>query len=261
MGLFDNFHLFFKATPEAEAEAIEFEDMPREERRRKKRKNPREGTRVLVIDDSSTITNAIKRVLRSIGCSVEEAFDAETGLRLVLSYKPELIFLDIVLPGINGFSALRALRRDARTQHIPIIMMSGNGQMIEQFFKARIGADDFLKKPFARFEIFARIEKLLDENHVPRRIAQAAPAQGRAPVPASTQHAPANAARNNPPPVDANHQAAALLHGGQTAPTASHVMTASHLTASQVMAETPSPLQTEDTEAESTPFPPLVYTA
>lgn len=197
MGLFDNFRLFFKSSPDAEEEQVKVDNEFHEERRRNPRINPREGVRVLVIDDSRTITSALKRILRSAGCIALEAMDAESGLRLVLSHKPELIFLDIVLPGINGFAALRALRRDARTKHIPIIMMSGNEQATEQFFGTRIGADDFMKKPFSRQEVFARIERLLDENQVPRRI----------PVPViAPEHSP-NAVQY----LDAHHQAAALL--------------------------------------------------
>jgi len=207
MGLFDHFRLFFKASPEAEAEPIEFEDLQYEERRRRERMNPREGTRVLVIDDSRTITSALKRVLRSIGCEVDEAFDAESGLRLVLLKKPGLIFLDIVLPGINGFAALRALRRDERTKHIPIIMMSGNEQMTEKFFSSRIGADDFLKKPFSRYEIFARIERLLDDDLIPRRI-QITPIVPKEAAPSATQP-PAY----HSPPVNVNQLATNLLGG------------------------------------------------
>jgi twitching motility two-component system response regulator PilH len=80
---------------------------------------------------------------------------------------PHLIFLDIVLPGMNGFNALRVLRRDPLTRHIPIIMISGNEQATEEFYVHRIGADDFMKKPFARAEVFARIERLMDEDGTP----------------------------------------------------------------------------------------------
>jgi twitching motility two-component system response regulator PilH len=71
---------------------------------------------------------------------------------------------------MNGFAALRALRRDPVTKDVPIIMISGNEQATEQFFGTRIGADDFMKKPFSRFEVFARIERLLDSELVPRRV-------------------------------------------------------------------------------------------
>jgi len=82
------------------------------------------------------------------------------------------------LPGMNGFAALRLLRRDPITRDVPIIMISGNEQATEQFFGTRIGADDFMKKPFSRFEVFARIERLLDSNCVPHRLISASPPGG-----------------------------------------------------------------------------------
>jgi twitching motility two-component system response regulator PilH len=140
-----------------------------QERRKRSRTNPREETRILVIDDSPTILTAMKRFLDSAHCTFLGALDAKMGLELALTQKPDLIFLDIVMPGINGFAALRALRKSSRTREIPIIMMSGNEQAKAQFFGAHIGADDFMKKPFSRFEVFARISRLLDADGIPRR--------------------------------------------------------------------------------------------
>lgn len=139
------------------------------ERRKKPRVDAREGTRVLIIDDSKTILAALRKFLRSAGYETYEALDAETGLELMREHKPELVFLDIVLPGMNGFAALRAIRRDPVLRNTPVIMMSGNEQAMEQFFGTRIGADDFMKKPFSRYEVFFRIERLLDDQLVPRR--------------------------------------------------------------------------------------------
>jgi twitching motility two-component system response regulator PilH len=139
------------------------------ERRGKERINAREGTRVLIIDDSKTIVTVLKKFLRSAGYETLEALDAESGLAQLHPEPPELIFLDIVLPGMNGFAALRAIRRDPATRNIPVIMMSGNEQAMEQFFGTRIGADDFMKKPFSRYEVFFRIERLLDADLVPQR--------------------------------------------------------------------------------------------
>ena len=148
----------------AEAPAAEWTD-----RRKRKRINAREGTRVLIIDDSPTIVAALRKILRSVKYEVLEAGDAETGIEIARTQKPELIFLDIVLPGMNGFAALRTMRKDPATQFVPIIMISGNEQATEQFYANRIGADDFMKKPFNRYEVFARVEQLLDEERVPRR--------------------------------------------------------------------------------------------
>jgi CheY-like chemotaxis protein len=139
------------------------------ERRLKKRINASQGTRVLIIDDSTTILAMLGRMLRQNEYEVIEADDAEKGLELAHAKLPAIIFLDIVLPGMSGFTALRHLRHDPRTKNIPIIMISGNEQATEQFYVQRIGADDFMKKPFSRAELFTRIEKLLGPDLIPVR--------------------------------------------------------------------------------------------
>jgi twitching motility two-component system response regulator PilH len=126
------------------------------------------GSRALVVDDSATIVAMLKRMLVQNGFEALEAGDAETGLEMARWQQPDLIFLDIVLPGMNGFTALRMLRRDPLTKDIPVIMISGNAQATETFYVQRIGADDFMKKPFSRAEVFARIERLLDSGRLAR---------------------------------------------------------------------------------------------
>lgn len=178
MGIYDKIRNLFgrgqKPLPRpaapASATAAELSAAQGNERRVKGRTNARSGTRMLVIDDSATIVALLSRMLRQNGYTVLEAADAESGLELARKENPELIFLDIVLPGMDGFAALRQLRRDPYTRDIPVIMISGNEQATEQFYVHRIGADDFMKKPFARAEVFARIERLLDANQVPKRL-------------------------------------------------------------------------------------------
>ncbi|KFN44863.1 hypothetical protein N789_02270 [Arenimonas oryziterrae DSM 21050 = YC6267] len=159
-----------EATPTPDAPLPELPLMPTgSERRVKSRVNAREGTRVLIIDDSATIVALLRRMMKQNSYETFEAGDAESGIEIARTERPGLIFLDIVLPGMNGFEALRRLRRDPLTKDVPIIMISGNEQATEQFYAHRIGADDFMKKPFARAEVFARIERLLDKDLVPRR--------------------------------------------------------------------------------------------
>ncbi|QIL21790.1 response regulator [Thermomonas sp. HDW16] len=148
------------------------------ERRNRVRRNAPAGTRVLVVDDSATIVALLKRMLQQNNYEVLEAFDAENGIEIARREVPDLIFLDIVLPGMDGFNALRTLRRDPITKNVPIIMISGNAQATEQFYVQRIGADDFMKKPFSRAEVFNRIEALLDEDNIPRHQRRS----GRAPA-------------------------------------------------------------------------------
>jgi DNA-binding response OmpR family regulator len=156
------------------------------ERRQRKRVNARPGTRVLIIDDSPTVVAVLRKTLRSAGYETREALDAEHGLGLLAQDPPDLIFLDIILPGMNGFNALRAIRKMPAWQHIPVIMISGNEHATEQFYANRIGADDFMKKPFSRHEIFARIEAMLDAELVPRRRGDAASPSTAGSPPAST---------------------------------------------------------------------------
>jgi DNA-binding response OmpR family regulator len=171
VGILDQLKALFSRPPAPPQAPLAPEQAP-EERRRRTRINAREGTRVLIIDDSKTIVTLLKKFLRSAGYDIFEALDAEDGLVQLQKHNPQLIFLDIMLPGMNGFAALRAIRRDPQTRDIPVIMMSGNEQAMDQFFGTRIGADDFMKKPFSRHEVFFRIERLLDESLTPRRATQ-----------------------------------------------------------------------------------------
>jgi CheY-like chemotaxis protein len=119
------------------------------------------GARMLVVDDSPTICAVLGKMLGQEGYAVLKAGDGENAIELARNEQPALIFLDIVLPGMNGFAVLRALRHDPRTRHIPIVMISGNQQATEQFYVQRFGADDFMKKPFGRDEVTRQIGKLV----------------------------------------------------------------------------------------------------
>ena len=119
------------------------------------------GARVMVVDDSATIRAVLGRMLEVEGYAVTRAADGERALELARSEPPELIFLDIVLPGINGFAVLRALRHDPLTQHVPIVMISGNQQATEQFYVQRFGADDFISKPFGQSDVARSIDRLV----------------------------------------------------------------------------------------------------
>lgn len=141
------------------------------------------GTRMLVVDDSPTICAVLGRMLEQDGYAVQRAGDGERALELAKAELPELIFLDIVLPGINGFAVLRALRHDPLTAHIPIVMISGNPQATEQFYVQRFGADDFIRKPFGRADVHASIETLVRAGRLAARpVELAAPSAASAGV-------------------------------------------------------------------------------
>lgn len=128
------------------------------------------GLRTLVVDDSPTIRAVLGKMLGQEGYAVQKAVDGESAIELAKAEQPELIFLDIVLPGVNGFSVLRTLRHDPLTQHIPIVMISGNQQATEQFYVQRFGADDFIKKPFGQREMQRSIDQLVRAGRLPARV-------------------------------------------------------------------------------------------
>lgn len=140
------------------------------ERRRSKRVNAVPGTKMLIIDDSKTVCSLLRKMLEQNQYDVTIALDGESGLQAVKDKRPDLIFLDIVLPGMNGFQVLRTLRKHTATENIPIIMISGNVQATEKYYAERIGADDFMKKPFSRYEVFHRIENFIGRGNRIRRV-------------------------------------------------------------------------------------------
>ncbi len=127
-----------------------------------------DGLRVLIIDDSLTVRRTIQQYLERAGGEVVTTDSGEAGVKEVKHARPDLIFLDILLPGMSGFSVLRQIRKLAGDQKIPVVMISGNPQATEQFFLDRIGADDFLPKPFARNDVMACLQRLLDQDRLPR---------------------------------------------------------------------------------------------
>ena len=131
------------------------------------------GARMLVVDDSPTICAVLGKMLRQDGYAVLKATDGKEAIELARNERPALIFLDIVMPGMNGFAVLRALRHDPLTRDIPIVMISGNPQATEQFYVQRFGADDFMQKPFDRDEVYLRIGQLVRSGRLDGRLPSA----------------------------------------------------------------------------------------
>lgn len=110
----------------------------------------------------------LKKVFASAGYVPLIAGNAERGLNIARSQQPDLVVMDVILPGMDGFATLRHIRRDPVVRDLPVIMM-GTEQATEQIYVKRIGADGFIRKPFSRFELFSHIEPMLDQDRVPRR--------------------------------------------------------------------------------------------
>lgn len=126
---------------------------------------PGEAT-ILIVDDSRTAIAVLKKTLEPTGYSIISALNAEEGIDMAKTHKPDLILMDIVMPGLNGFQATRILRKEADTADIPILIISGNEQATEKFWGMRVGANGFLAKPVDRSELFHLLGEHLSQATV-----------------------------------------------------------------------------------------------
>jgi len=114
--------------------------------------------RVLVVEDDEGIREMLKYNLASAGFSVQEASDGATGLRTARTSRPDLILLDLMLPGMSGFDFCRALRKSSR---VPIIMITAKDAEVDKIVGLELGADDYITKPFSIREVLARVNAVL----------------------------------------------------------------------------------------------------
>jgi len=118
-------------------------------------------TRILVVDDSPTETHVLKNMLEQHGYSVSVAEDGEQGLAKARAEKPDLILMDIVMPGVNGFQATRKLSKDPETSAIPIVMISTKDQDTDRIWAKRQGALDYISKPVTEQELLDKLHAAL----------------------------------------------------------------------------------------------------
>lgn len=115
--------------------------------------------RILLVEDEESLVLTLKDRLNAEGYTVEVASDGLTATELGLSPRFDLIVLDIALPRKNGFDVCRDLRQ--RGIHTPVLMLTARGQVVDKVLGLKLGADDYLTKPFETIELLARIEALL----------------------------------------------------------------------------------------------------
>jgi len=116
---------------------------------------------VLIIDDSPTELHVLKTMLDGHGYLVIAADNAEQGIKLAHEQNPDLILMDVVMPGMNGFQATRALSKDPETGSIPIIIVTTKDQETDRVWGLRQGAKDYLTKPVMEAELIAKINTVL----------------------------------------------------------------------------------------------------
>src|SRR5262244_746531 len=129
--------------------------------------------RILVIDDDAELCKLVARFLTAEGFRVETVRTSTQGVERARSGEHELIVLDVMLPGMDGFEILRRLRAESRT---PVLMLTARGDDLDRILGLEIGADDYLPKPFNPRELAARIRAIL------RRAYSNLSGQGSAPI-------------------------------------------------------------------------------
>ena len=115
-------------------------------------------TKILVIDDEPSITNLVSAYLKPEGYEVFIAADGNTGLKAARAFKPDLIILDLMLPGIDGIELLSRLRRESE---VYVIMLTARTEETDKIVGLSVGADDYVTKPFSPRELVARVKAAL----------------------------------------------------------------------------------------------------
>ncbi|HEX6100688.1 MAG TPA: response regulator transcription factor [Thermoanaerobaculia bacterium] len=119
-------------------------------------------TRVLIVEDNADLAYGLRNNLEIEGYAVEVAADGTRGLERVRDAPPDLLILDLMLPGLDGFRVLRTLRAEGLS--MPVLILTARGEEADKVRGLKLGADDYVTKPFGLLELLARVEALLRRN-------------------------------------------------------------------------------------------------
>jgi DNA-binding response OmpR family regulator len=127
---------------------------------------------VLLVEDEADVVDLLRYNLNKAGFSVLVAYDGLTGLQMARENRPEILVLDLMLPGMDGHSVCKALKKDPETELLPILMLTARGEPSERIHGLEIGADDYVTKPFSPRELVLRIQALLrrSRSRVPSEV-------------------------------------------------------------------------------------------
>ncbi|KEA62701.1 Chemotaxis regulator - transmits chemoreceptor signals to flagelllar motor components CheY [Marinobacterium lacunae] len=120
--------------------------------------------RVLIVDDEPNILLSLEFLMQQAGFDVDTAQTGESALEAIALSPPDLILLDISLPGISGFDVLERLREQDYTRTLPVVMLTAHGREVEKEKGMALGASDYVTKPFSTQELVARIKALLGDS-------------------------------------------------------------------------------------------------
>jgi len=119
------------------------------------------GKTILIVDDSPTEIHVLSGILLGAGYNVAVAESGEVGVDMARSSSPDLILMDVVMPGLNGFQATRQLKRDENTSNIPVILVTTKDQETDKAWGMRQGAKDYIVKPVKADELLSKISAII----------------------------------------------------------------------------------------------------
>jgi len=122
------------------------------------------GLKVMIIDDSKTIRRSAETLLKKAGCEVITANDGFEALARVADHRPDIIFVDIMMPRLDGYQTVALIKRNAKFKHTPLIMLSSKDGLFDRARGRVVGSEEYLTKPFTKEDLLGAIKRHVIES-------------------------------------------------------------------------------------------------
>ena len=122
--------------------------------------------KVMIVDDSNTIRRTAETILSKAGCEVVTAIDGFDSLAKIVDVVPDVIFVDIMMPRLDGYQTCALIKNNNEFQHTPVIMLSSKDGLFDKAKGRIVGADEYLTKPFSKNELFEVLERIVANKSV-----------------------------------------------------------------------------------------------
>tara|TARA_R110000796_G_scaffold10692_5_gene35825 strand:+ start:98158 stop:98541 length:384 start_codon:yes stop_codon:yes gene_type:complete len=120
--------------------------------------------KVLIAEDEETIVESLSFLMEKEGYDVSVATDGQTAIKMIARDIPDMVLLDVMMPGCDGFEVVRAVRADPKTKPIPIMMLTAKTREVDRRKGLELGVDDFVTKPFSTRDVVSRVKALLERT-------------------------------------------------------------------------------------------------
>ncbi len=120
--------------------------------------------KVLIAEDEETIVESLSFLMEKEGYDVSVATDGQTAIKMITRDIPDMVLLDVMMPGCDGFEVVRAVRADPKTKPIPIMMLTAKTREVDRRKGLELGVDDFVTKPFSTRDVVSRVKALLERT-------------------------------------------------------------------------------------------------